>query len=150
MPRNFGRDAQRDSRRETREALKTAIEDVDWVYKRPVNAELEMDCALTLGDAPGQSVYIVQWGYKGKVVDFALTHRSEETVGKYDHIARYDCCHSEVHKHQYTQEGEDQNRTVIAEIRSDGTAWDTVNESYEFCYDDMFDHWQEHLRRWSE
>lgn len=120
-----------------------------WEYKRPGGAELTLDMPITLGhEAPGQSVYVVQWTYRGKVVDFALTQRIERTAGTYEHIARFDCCHSEVHKHQFREGGRELQRTVVAPINDQSTSWDLVDEKYEECSADMFDRWHENYRRW--
>lgn len=120
-----------------------------WKYKPPSGADLVLDTRITLGsEAPGQSVYVVQWQYRGKTVNFALTQQLEPSAGKYAHIARYDCCHSEVHKHQYHKGSKQETRTVVAPISDPKTAWETVDAAYETCYDQMFDGWHENYRKW--
>lgn len=104
---------------------------------------------MTLSEAPGQSIYVKQWYYKGKTVDFALTHRIEETPGEYEHVMRYDCCHSEVHKHQYHRKRGEIDRKVIAPIDHQDTSWAVVDSAYDQCQDDAFDNWHEHYRRWN-
>lgn len=97
------------------------------------------------------------WTYRGKVVDFAMTQMANEVEDPRsgeDHVARCDCCHSEVHKHQYYRStrhyrtGETEQRTVIAPIDDQRTSWETVDSAYETCCDDMIDGWTVNYRRW--
>lgn len=121
-----------------------------WHYHRPHGAELLMDTRMTLTEAPGQSVYIENWIYKGRIVDFSLVQQSEETAGEYSAIAKYDCSDDEVHKHQYHKTRGEIKRTQIAPLRNDNRAWDTIDEHFQPCYDDLVDGWHENYRRWNE
>ena len=120
-----------------------------WEYERPANATLVMDAPVYVAEDPSQFVYVKQYTYRGYTVDFALSHVVELEEGNSD-VARYDCCHSEVHRHQFHKSGEELRRKVIAPIRDQRTSWSTVNAVYDECYDDMIEGWEHHYRRWDE
>lgn len=79
-----------------------AVSAPDFHYTRPVNAEKVLDNAIVLQPEGTCTLRVVAWNYRGKIVDFALTQMADEVEDPRngdDHVARYDCCHSEVHKH---------------------------------------------------
>lgn len=118
-------------------------------YMRPVGAELVQDAPITLDATQGQSVHVKQWCYKGWTVDFSLTHQLEEDAGEYQHVARYDCCHSEVHKHQLYRYSEAETRHTVKQLDDPKTAWEDVDTVFPEAYDDMIDNWEENYRRWN-
>lgn len=125
-------------------------------YQPPALAELyEHDMVLFPGETC--SLHCKQWTFKGKVVNFALSLRvldATKSKNPNGSVARYDCCHSEVHKHQFYRSGkhyktgEPEQRTVIAPIDDPKTAWDTVDKAYDSCYDDIAGNWETNYRRW--
>lgn len=85
--------------------------------------------------------------YRGKIVDFAITQLTTvDGVGEVT-VARIDCCHGSVHRHQFNREGDDiYDHRVIRAIPLKG--WDVVDEAYTEAYETMFNEWDENLRRW--
>lgn len=126
-------------------------------YQPPASAEKVIDNHIILTPEGTCTLYAVAWEYRGKIVDFALTQKADEIrhpqKGE-DHVARYDCCHSEVHKHQYYRNGqhfksgERQERTCIAKIDEQASSWDIVDSGYDVCFDQMTDDWESNYRRW--
>lgn len=117
-------------------------------YKRPERAELVFDGPIAL-DGHGHSIYQKQWVYKGKVVDFSLSHRFEEVAGHYTFVARYDCCHSEVHKHQMYRSGKEETYKPLKRLDDPNTAWEDVDSAFPVACDDAIDSWEENYRRWN-
>ncbi|QNP94248.1 hypothetical protein IA203_01280 [Corynebacterium wankanglinii] len=116
-----------------------------------------LDNAIVLQPEGTCTLHVVAWNYRGKIVDFALTQMADEVEDPRngdDHVARYDCCHSEVHKHQYFrsghhfQTGAKEQRTVIAKIESQDPSWETIDAEYDRYYDDMTESWAANYRRW--
>lgn len=129
-----------------------------FTYERPVGADVVMDQPVILTPEGTCTLHVKAWAYRGKTVDFALTQMADEVEDPQsgeDHVARYDCCHSEVHKHQYYRSGrhyktgETEARTTICPIDKKETSWATVDESYFDCYDQMVDSWQVNYERWA-
>ena len=129
----------------------------EFQYVRPDPAEKVLDTTIVLQPEGTCTLHVVAWSYRGKIVDFAFTQMADEVEnpqGGEDHVARYDCCHSEVHKHQYYrngqhfQTGEKETRTVIAKIESQETSWETIDSEYDHCYNDMTESWDVNYRRW--
>lgn len=128
----------------------------EFVYRRPQGAEVYPH-ELVLFPGETCSLHYTQWVYRGKIVDFAITlytNEFEDPQGSEAHVARYDCCHSQVHKHQYYRSGshyktgEPEQRTVIAPIDDPATAWDIVDSAFDSCLDDLAGNWQVNYGRW--
>ena len=95
----------------------------------------------------GHELVIRQQIYRGKIVDFSIQQRTLDD-GQWHDVARIDCCHSTVHRHQTYRTATGRNDiVVIREIPSEG--WDVVNEAFATAMDVMEDEWEENLRRWS-
>lgn len=128
----------------------TIYPDTDsWHYKRPHAAEMEQDGRYTLSPT-GHSMHVVQWCYKGKTVDFALVQQVEEVAGNLQDVAKYDCCHSEVHKHQYHRDRGQIQRNVIVRLSDDNHSWEKIDRAFDECYEQMLNYWDENYRRWGE
>lgn len=140
----------------TRGAVDLSITPPKFEYRRPINAEKIMDMPMVLTPEGTCEFYAVAWDYRGKIVDFALTQIAinEDPQKETIHVARYDCCHSEVHKHQYYKSGkhettrEDQTRTIISPIDDQNTSWDVVDKAFTECYDQILNDWETNYRRW--
>lgn len=95
----------------------------------------------------------------GRVVDFSLNyfattdHPLNEKDANCD-IARIDCCHSEVHRHQfYRTRGEDKKYIVIKSLKGltcREEAEREVHSCYDDCYEMMLDNCENYLERWEE
>jgi len=95
----------------------------------------------------GHELVIRQQIYRGKIVDFSIQQRTLDDGRWYD-VARIDCCHSTVHRHQTYRTVTGRNDIeVIREIPSEGRA--VVNEAFTTAMDVMEDEWEGNLRRWS-
>lgn len=92
-------------------------------------------------------LHIRTWRYRGRIVDFAIM-QIIEVDGKDVHVARIDCCHSIIHRHQFDKAGVDlyDHRVIVPIPHEDG--WDVVDAGYAAATDVMFNEWEENLRRW--
>ncbi|WP_146237497.1 DUF7718 family protein [Georgenia satyanarayanai] len=88
--------------------------------------------------------------YRGKIVDFAIMQLSVRDDGEEVHVARIDCCHGTVHRHQYDRRGRDvyERREIVAIPATDG--WEVVDAAYAEASETMFNEWEENLRRWRQ
>ncbi|MFF9393243.1 DUF7718 family protein [Streptomyces griseoluteus] len=92
---------------------------------------------------------IKQHVYKGKIVHFAIMQDIREG-DIWHHVARIDCCHGTIHRHQYNRAGDDiYDSRVITEIPADN-GWSVVDAGYQVAQDAMFDEYEENLRRWRD
>ncbi|BAU94703.1 hypothetical protein N24_0441 [Corynebacterium suranareeae] len=141
----------------SRGAVDKTIHPPKFEYSPPSNAEKVMDGPLVLTPEGTCHLYVTAWSYRGKIVTFALTQTAdyvEDPRNGEDHVARYDCCHSEVHKHQYYKSGKHfqndskEERTIIAPIDDQATSWDVVDTAYDECFDQMTNDWITNYRRW--
>lgn len=85
-----------------------SIKPDEFNYRRPASAEMVLNNHVILQPEGTCTLHVEAWQYRGKFVDFAFTQRADEVEDPQngeDHVARYDCCHSEVHKHQYYKGG---------------------------------------------
>ena len=109
---------------------------------------------VSLGGGNTLQVRTMERGHK--IVDFSLNQFVEPEYegnlsGENVDVARIDCCHSEVHRHQYYRNGRPQNRYVIHDLKceeSHENAEDVVDRCYTDCYLVMTDNWESHLERW--
>ncbi|MBO0868731.1 MAG: hypothetical protein J2P15_09225 [Micromonosporaceae bacterium] len=86
--------------------------------------------------------------YQGLYVDFSLNQICV-VDGISRAVARIDCCHSTIHRHQFNQEGTDLLRgEVICEIPAEGGV-KVVHNHYQPCLDIMDDEWEDNFRRWA-
>lgn len=85
--------------------------------------------------------------YRGKVADFAICQKVRVN-GKWVDVARIDCCHSTIHRHQFNQEGIDlYDHRVIIEIPA-VEGWNVVDAGYDNAYNVMLNEWDQNLERW--
>lgn len=94
-------------------------------------------------------VVLVSWTYRGLIVDFSIEqYRVDPGDGAKTKIARIDCCHGTIHRHQYDQNGQDvyDGRVILVIPPDDG--WAIVDSGYDEAYDVMLNEWDANLRRW--
>lgn len=93
-------------------------------------------------------LHIRMVSYRGKIVDFAIMQLTTDPAGVEYHVARIDCCHGTVHRHQFDRKGNDvyDRRVIVAIPATNG--WDVVDAAYADAFDAMFNEWEENLRRW--
>lgn len=86
--------------------------------------------------------------YRGKTVDFAIMQKIR--IGqKWIDVARIDCCHSMIHRHQFNRQGVDvYDRRVIINIPAEEAGWDIVHAGYDDAYTAMLEEWDQNLERW--
>lgn len=73
--------------------------------------------------------------------------------GEWKHVARIDCCHDMIHRHQFVRsDGRDIfDRQKIVTIPWDGgTRWNVVNSGYHDALGVMYEEWEENVRRWRD
>jgi len=129
-----------------RDTVDMAVQPASYEYRPPEGRECE-DYEVPLGGR--HSLHITQCWYHGRVVWFAITQRYLEAEGEYSHVYRIDCCHGEVHSHQYFRDSDEQRRVTIERITDRSTAWDTVDRLFDHCNDLVIsDAWEERVRVW--
>ncbi|TKA09509.1 DUF7718 family protein [Actinacidiphila oryziradicis] len=89
--------------------------------------------------------------YRDFIVDFAIMQMVRED-GSWVHVARIDCCHSTIHRHQFTHAGDDlYDHLEITAIPPDGgDRWSIVHAGYFSALGTMQEEWAENLRRWRD
>ena len=115
-------------------------------YKPPVNSEKHETTWLLGG---GHKLYWRTHYHPSRwsIVDFAFTQIHPDREGEEAHVARIDCCHWEIHKHQYYRSGKHGSYTPICPFTQDN-AWDTMDSKFTDCHSEMMNGWQDHLERW--
>lgn len=100
---------------------------------------------------PTDRITVRQQIYRGKVVDFAIMQEAREGE-TWHHVARIDCCHGTIHRHQFIRDGTDvYDHRVIQEIPGPpGKGWDVVDGTYDVAQDAMFNEYEDNLRRWRD
>lgn len=119
-------------------------------YKPPgVPPAIERNYTLDITDTDMLKVREVV--YRKFIVDFAimqLTWQAED----WQHVARIDCCHGMIHRHQFDQQGN--NLDGHAEIKvipgEDDSRWEIVQDGYWAALGTMQEEWEENLRRWRD
>jgi len=79
------------------------------------------------------------------LINFALMLYRAPVRGDRVEIARADCCHAEVHLHQFHRSSTSDRRT---HLRSIGDPAD-VYTGWDLAHDAIVDQWHERMRRWS-
>lgn len=130
----------------TRGLVDMTVEPAAYLYRPPSNAE-PLEYRSDLGE--GSLLIVRQSIYRGKVVDFAFTQCPPGTDGHEPHVYRIDCCHGEVHSHQYFRNGDEERRTVIQSITDRRTAWETVDTAFYECNDRIHASWHANFERWA-
>ena len=98
---------------------------------------------------PTDRLTIRQQIYRGKIVNFAIMQDVLES-GTWHQVARIDCCHGTIHRHQYNRDGIDlYDHRVIQEIPAT-RGWAVVDAGYVSAQDAMFNEYEENLRRWRD
>lgn len=99
------------------------------------------DCReLDLGAA---RIITVMWWDGGLLTDFVFT-LDGDLDGEWGPILRIDCCHDEVHIHRFDSSGGESVRKVLRKIESA----DDIRMGYDEGEREIFDHWEENVRRW--
>ncbi|MEV0006068.1 hypothetical protein AB0H28_27815 [Micromonospora sp. NPDC050980] len=99
------------------------------VYRRPTCPPAEEEL-IDADLAEGHRIIMRPRWYKGRIVDFALQQLTQREDGEWAEVARIDCCHSTIHRHQFTFDGKDlYDHRVIQQIPKEG--WDVVNAAYD-------------------
>ncbi len=88
---------------------------------------------------------------RGLFVDFAIQQLYIYEDGGETEVARIDCCHGIIHRHQFVKStGEDiYDRRPIATIpAADG--WQVVHHGYDEAYEIMLSEFNENEKRWRD
>lgn len=126
----------------------------DFEYVVHEDAVEGLDFVAPLGDGTSLAIRTME---RGKLtVDFSLNQIvDEDFVANHDRVpadvARIDCCHSEVHRHQFYWHKKTQNREVIRDLRGERnqkSAEQAVNNCYDQSYSIMMQNWELYLERW--
>lgn len=90
--------------------------------------------------------------WRGRTVDFAvMLEVVEDGSDEWCEVVRVDCCHSQVHRHQFRRSGQPETRTLIAEIPADPeNAWTLIAREYDTAHRDLISRWDSFVRTWRE
>jgi len=119
-------------------------------YKPPSSPPaVEMNFPIELTDT--DELRVRRLMYREKVVDFAIMQIVWED-GERAEVARIDCCHSMIHRHQFTKDGRDlYDHLEIKSIPADGgDRWNIVHAGYFEALAAMQAEWADNLRRWRD
>ena len=119
-------------------------------YKPPAcPPAVEMNFPIEITET--DELRIRQLIYREKIVDFAIMQLVRED-GLRSEVARIDCCHSMIHRHQFTKDGKDlYDHLEIKAIPADGgDRWNVVHAGYFDALAVMQEEWAENLRRWRD
>lgn len=97
-------------------------------------------------------LHIRQQVYKDFITFFAIMQLVREG-GEWKHVARIDCCHSMIHRHQFVRStGLDiYDHALIVAIPADGgDRWSVVNSGYHDALAVMWDEWEANVQRWRD
>jgi hypothetical protein len=118
------------------------------IYDAPFEAD-EMPVWGEFFDPDERNRTLVRiWLYRGLIVNFVLCQQTLRR-GRWIEIARIDCCHGEVHRHDVDEHGRRlAKRILIREIPPGEAGWKVVEEEYETARLNMERSWEDRLRRW--
>ena len=120
------------------------------VYKPPdCPPAIEMNIPMEITDT--DELRIRRRIYREKIVDFAVMQLAWEGSERFE-IARIDCHHGMIHRHQFTRDGTELGgRLEIKAIPADGgDRWGIVHAGYFECLSAMQAEWEDNLRRWRD
>ena len=134
------------SRREQRSRLRDMSEPlVPDEYIPPKGGE-EITYPVSLDEH--HSLTVRQLHYRKMVVDFAIMqhyHLYDEHPP--EDVHRTDCCHGEVHHHQFFRNGTTEDRRVVLRIPVEN-GWETVDRLFVECNDLAVNEYMDRLARW--
>ncbi|MFC1418562.1 DUF7718 family protein [Streptacidiphilus cavernicola] len=115
----------------------------------PIPPAIETNFPIDLTDTDILKVRQVE--YRKWVVDFAIMQLTME-AGEWVHVARIDCCHGMIHRHQFAQNGRDlDGRLEIKAIPADDdNRWEIVQDGFYKAIGTMQEEWEDNLRRWRD
>ncbi|WP_035875861.1 DUF7718 family protein [Kitasatospora cheerisanensis] len=90
--------------------------------------------------------------YKDLITFFAIMQMVWDD-GEWKEVARIDCCHSTIHRHQFVlPDGRDiHDHQLIVEIPPDGgERWSVVNDGYHKALAVMYEEWETNVQRWRD
>ncbi|CAN3980453.1 hypothetical protein [Kitasatospora purpeofusca] len=119
-------------------------------YKPPAcPPAVEMNFPLELTET--DHLHVRQVLYRDRVVDFAIMQLTWEDGTRHE-VARIDCCHSVIHRHQFAKDGRDlDGHLEIKVIPPDGgDRWNIVHAGYFEALSVMQEEWADNLRRWRD
>lgn len=117
-------------------------------YYRPPGLDVAKEVVTPIDISPVDQLVMRQRFYREKIVDFALAQKTM-VEKKWVDVARIDCCHSKIHRHQFDQTGVDlyDSREIIR-IPSGEAGWEVVDRGYDSAYTLMTEEWEANLERW--
>lgn len=127
-----------------------------FVYMPSVDAVDGVDYPVLLGD--GCMLSIRTRELDSRIVDFALnqyvTRDYPANYSNQNHdVARIDCCHSRIHRHQFHRDRAQSPQEVIADLSQSPSQLEaelTIHSHYDECYLLMIDNWELYLERWEK
>ena len=115
----------------------------------PVPPAVETTFPVELTETDEFRIRQVMWSRR--IVDFAIVqlYREEDALNQ---VAKIDCCHSKIHRHQYTRDGGDlYDHLEIKAIPADGgDRWSIVHAGYYDALGLMQEEWEDNRRRWQD
>lgn len=118
------------------------------LYEPPSAEECDSEEVIPIEIDPTSQLVVRLRSLQGKIVDFSISQLVND-AGEWHDVARIDCHHGSIHRHQFTRGG-NQTRQVIRHIPPGQEGHDVVNDGYTPAYELMFNEWEESLRRWGQ
>lgn len=121
----------------------------DECYQPPPAGDCESVPLPAIDLDEGHRIGFTRYYRKGTAVLIYFGINQSVRVGETDDwsdVARIDCSHGTVHRHQFTQSG--LNRQEVLEDLTVQRGEQTINRWYERASRIMLEEWQENLRRW--
>ncbi|MEJ4100414.1 hypothetical protein V5S96_08610 [Corynebacterium mastitidis] len=119
--------------------------------------EADQTVATPIDLADGCELTMRESYRKGLIIDFSLNEHINSHHPRYPYVhnhdvARIDCCHSEVHRHQFYANGDEDPKYYVIRSLTDcpdqQTAEKVIDECYDHCYSMIMSNWEAHLERW--
>jgi hypothetical protein len=124
----------------------------DVIYYPPPDAECDPSPEFPIVISPTERIHGRAAIYRGKVVDFAMTItiKTPGDAARWVDIARIDCRHGHVHKHQFHKSGREETVSKIKDIPcgSDAESWDLIDTEYDVATTMLLDGFDHHVRVW--
>lgn len=117
----------------------------------PPSGECQEECT-PIELSPADRITVRLWFWRGRTVDFAIMLEAfDDDVELWRDVARVDCCHGEVHRHEFARSGAER-RVVIAPIPADDEegAWDLLGREYDRAHKDLISGWDSYVQKWRQ
>lgn len=119
-------------------------------YEPPTAGECQVEEGIVYLAPDERFVHRVHY-FDHRMVDFCLEIQVRERDTWWP-VARIDCTHGHIHRHQLTRSGENDHQTVLCRLPSDDNheAWKLVANQHELACADLDSKWDAYMKRWRQ